>query len=173
MNSKPLLDRWPLSGHDRRKLATALVRASSARHARRLQAVLWVAQGQSVQQVSLMTRLTRQSIYNALRRYLRHRRPQDLADQLRSGRPAVAAAIDGPQVLQALQQDPLEVGYQATTWTTGLLAEHLQTLTGQSISPRTLRRRMRRARLRWKRPRYVYKTPDPHKAQKKGAFAGV
>ena len=173
MNSKHLLGRWQLSGHDRRKLAAALGRAADARHERRLQAVLLVAQGQPVQQVSRMTHLTRQSIYNALNRYRQRRRPQDLADQPRSGRPTVATAIDSQQIRHALQQDPLEAGYQATTWTTGLLARHLQKRSGQSISPRTLRRRMQQARLRWKRPRYVYKDPDPHKPQKKGAFAGV
>lgn len=173
MNSKHLLDRWQLSGYDRRKLGTALVRAADARHERRLQAVLLVAQGQSIQQVSHTTRLTRQSIYNALQRYRQRGRPQDLADQPRSGRPTMAPGIDSQQIREALQQDPLEVGYQATGRTVGLLAQYLQTRCGQSISPWTLRRRMRQARLRWKRPRYVYKSPDPHKAQKKGAFAGV
>ncbi len=173
MNSKHLLDRWQLSGHDRRKLAVALPKATDARHGRRLQAVLLVTQGQPVQQVSHMTHLTRQSIYNALDRYRQRRRPQDLADQPRPGRPTVAPAINTQQIRQALQQDPLEAGYQTTTWTTGLLAQYLQKHSGQAISPRTLRRRMRQARLRWKRPRYVYKSPDPHKPQKKGASVGA
>lgn len=173
MNSQHLLDRWQLSGHDRRRLAAALDQAIDARHERRLQAVLLVAQGYSIQQVSHMTGLTRQSLYNLLQRYCRQRRPQDLADQPRSGRPVVAEAIGSEQILQALRQDPLEAGYQATTWTVSLLAQHLAYSTGQAISPWTLRRRMRAARLRWKRPRHVYKNPDPHKTQKKGAFGGV
>lgn len=173
MNSKHMLGRWHLTGHDRRKLTAALAKATDARHGRRLQAVLLVAQGQSVQQVSYMTGLTRQSVYNALNRYQQRRHPPDLADRPRSGRPKVAPAIDDMQIRRAVQRDPLEAGYQATTWTVGLLAHYLQTQLGQAIHPRTLRLRMRQARLRWKRPRYVYKTPDPHRAQKKGGFAAA
>jgi hypothetical protein len=32
---------------------------------------------------------------------------------------------------------------------------------------------MRRLGLRWKRPRYVYATKDPHRAQKKGRLSAA
>ena len=41
---------------------------------------------------------------------------------------------------------------------------------GDSITPDTLRRRMRALGLRWNRPRYVYANKDPHRAQKKGGW---
>ena len=53
-----------------------------------------------------------------------------------------------------------------------LLARHLSSRLRVAIGPRTLRRRMREAGLRWKRPRYVYHLRDPHAPQKKGASAG-
>jgi transposase len=62
----------------------------------------------------------------------------------------------------------MDRGYSATTWTVELLAKHLSRTSGCPISGRTLRRRLRAMGLRWKRPRYVYATGDPHRAQKKG-----
>jgi len=64
----------------------------------------------------------------------------------------------------------MRLGYNATGWTVSLLADRLQNRYGCAISARTLRRRMRDLDLRWKRPRYVYATKDPHRAQKKGGL---
>jgi transposase len=64
----------------------------------------------------------------------------------------------------------MRLGYRATGWTVALLADHLQHKYACSISPRTLRRRMRDLDLRWKRPRYVYATKDPNRVQKKGGW---
>ena len=115
------------------------------------------------------TGLSRQSVYNALRRYRRRHRPGDLADRSRSGRPRVARVIGRRQILAALRLDPRDAGFSATTWTVALLARHLSVRSGVPISPRTLRRRMHDAGLRWKRPRHVYHLRDPHAPQKKGA----
>ena len=54
-----------------------------------------------------------------------------------------------------------------------LLANHLSHTYDCQITEWTLRRRMRDAGLRWKRPRYTFATKDPHRAQKKGRLCGV
>ncbi len=173
MNSKRLLSRWQLDGHDQRKLRTALRRSGDGRHARRLQAVLLLALGGAARDVSAMTGMSRQTAYNALAKYLAPRDPADLADGGRAGRPRVARRITGRLIQAARKRDPLALGYNATAWTVGLLARHLSERLGQAIGPRTLRRRMREMGLRWKRPRYAFKAPDPHRAQKKGASAAA
>jgi len=160
--------RFGLSGHDRRKLEAAVRAVKDARHLRRVQAVLLVAQGRPMAVVRGATGLSRQSVYNALGRYRRRRRPADLADRPRSGRPPVARAVGSRQILAALRVDPRDVGFNATTWTVPLLARHLSSRHRVPITARTLRRRMHEAGLRWKRPRYVYHLRDPHAAQKKG-----
>ena len=76
-------------------------------------------------------------------------------------------------IRRELQKDPVTLGYSSTTWTVKLLANHLSRTTGCQITERTPRRRMREAGLRWKRPRYVFATKDPHRAQKKGRLCGV
>jgi transposase len=158
------------TAQDRKHLVGAIRRTRNARQLRRLEAVMLVASGESVTRAATLTGQSRPSVYQALERYHRHRRCDDLLDQPRAGRPRVATGITRGRILQACRANPLTLGYHATTWTVALLADHLTRRHGQRITPRTLRRRMRDSRLRWKRPRYIFKTPDPHKPQKKGAL---
>ena len=161
-----------LSGHDRRKLRAAVRAAGDARHLRRAQAVLMFCQRRPMGLICSATGLSRQSVYNAARRYRRRRRPEDLVDRPRAGRPRVARSLGRRSILAALRLGPGSVGFNATTWTVPLLASYLSARLGVPVAPRTLRRRMHAAGLRWKRPRYVYHLRDPHAPQKKGALSG-
>jgi transposase len=154
--------------YDRRRLAHALEHAPEVRTYRRLQAVLLVAQGWAVQEVACITAARPWAIYSWLRRYLRTHRPESLHDAPRSGRPPAARRISDARIVRELRRDPFRLGYNSTGWTVALLARHLTQKYDCFISARTLRRRLRRLGLRWKRPRYVYATKDPHRAQKKG-----
>jgi transposase len=158
-----------LDQHDRRRLARAADACPDARTFRRLQAVLLVARGRAVPEVADLTGLKPWAVYAWVRRYLAGRRPEDLADRPRPGRPPAAQAITDARIAREFRRDPLRLGYAATAWTVALLARHLSRAFGCPIAPGTLRRRMRRLGLRWKRPRYVYTGKDPHRAQKKGA----
>ena len=109
-----------------------------------------------------------QIIYRWIRLYVKEHRPNDLLDAPRSGRPVSAQEITDKGILAELKRNPLHLGYNTTVWTVVLLAEHLRIRYGSSISARTLRRRMKAAGLRFKRPRYVYSEKDPHRSQKKG-----
>ncbi len=93
-------------------------------------------------------------------------------ERARSGRPPVASEITGERSLAELARAPLELGYRTNVWTVELLAEQLGLRHKCSISPRTLRRRMRQVGLRCKRPRYVYSEKEPHLPQKKGRLLG-
>lgn len=162
-----------LNGHDRRKLWAAVRAIRDARHLRRVQAVLLFCQRRPLRLIAAATGLSRQSIYNAVRRYRRRHRPGDLADRPRCGRPRVARPVGQRSIRAALAVDPRAAGFNATTWTVALLARYLSARLGVAIGPRTLRRRMHAdARLRWKRPRYVYHLRDPHAPQKKGRSGG-
>lgn len=153
---------------DRRRLAQALERAPDVRTYRRLQAVLLVAQGWTIPEVARLTRARPWAVYAWVRRYLRRHRPEALYDAPRSGRPPAAACLTDARIVRELRRDPLRLGYNTTGWTVSLLAQHLSQKYGCPLSARTLRRRLHRLGLRWKRPRYVYATKDPHRTQKKG-----
>ena len=156
--------------YDERRLRRALHQVGDARTYRRVQAVLLVAQGRTVQAVAQLTGAPPWSIYAWVRTYVHTHRPDGIRDAPRSGRPRVARTITDARIVHALRRDPMRLGYNATGWTVSLLGNHLQSRYGCAISARTLRRRMRDLGLRWKRPRYVYATKDPNRAQKKGGL---
>jgi transposase len=156
--------------YDKRRLARALRRVADARTYRRVQAVLLVAQGRTVAEVAQITGAQPWSIYAWVRVYVQTRRPDHVGDAPRPGRPRVAETVTEARLVREFRRDPMRLGYNATGWTVALLADRLQRKYGVAISPRTLRRRLRDLDLRWKRPRYVYATKDPNRAQKKGGL---
>jgi transposase len=156
--------------HDRRRLTTALRRTRDARHCRRVQAVLLVAEGHSVDGTATLLKASRRWVTKALARYRARRCPADLAEGQRSGRPRVAPGLSTERLAEVLHTDPLALGYAAASWTAPLLAAHLRRGgEAEGLSARTLRRRLHAAGLAWKRPRYVFGQKEPHRAQKKGA----
>lgn len=155
---------------DRRRLLQALAQAHEARLYRRLRAVAEVAEGESVAAVARRARVERSTVHRWIERYLAERAPSALADSRRSGRPRAAAALTDGRLRQLLTSDPRQFGSDATTWTVPLLAAHLRAQ-GLAISARTLRRRIRAARFRWKRPRYVYSERAEHVGAKKGGLS--
>jgi len=161
-----------LTHHDRRRLRRAMRQASDARAFRRIQAVLLVAEGWPVEQVARVTAASARSVYQWVNWYLREHQVEILFDLPRPGRPAVAAAITDSVIKRELGRDPLRLGYNALDWTAPLLAAHLSRRYACEISADTLRRRMRRMGLRWKRPRHAFTGKDPNRAQKKARSSG-
>jgi transposase len=159
--------------YDRPRLKKALRGATEARDFRRLQAVLLIAQGRPIAEVAQIACASKRSVYGWLRKYLECHRVEDLTERPRSGRPAAAEAINDECIRAGLAKDPMALGYSMTTWTVKTLANHLSRTYDCPITERTLRRRMSDMGLRWKRPRYVYSTKDPHRAQKKGLLCGA
>lgn len=157
--------------YDKGRLQRGLAVVSDKRTFMRLKAVLLIAEGMKISAVAKLFDRSIQIIYRWLRIYLTRHKPADLFDGSRSGRPLAAQDITQERILEALEHNPLHLGYQTTAWTVELLAVHLNSCYGGDITPRTLRRRMKQAGLRFKRPRYVYSEKDPHRAQKKGRLS--
>jgi transposase len=156
--------------YDKRRLTRALQRVTEARTYRRVQAVLLVAQGRTVPEAAQITGVRPWSVYAWVRTYVHTHRPDRLDEASRSGRPRVGGTITAARLVRAFRRDPMRLGYNTTGWTVTLLANYLRETYGGALSARTLRRRMRDLDLRWKRPRYVYATKDPNRAQKKGGL---
>ena len=154
--------------YDERRLKKALRQAADKRIFQRVQAVLLVAQGRAMSEVTDIAGVNLRTVYNLVNGYLELHQVVSFTDATRSGRPAAAAAITSARILRELQREPLRLGYRTTVWTVKLLAQHLSQRYQCDIRPRTLRRRMKELGLRCKRPRYFYEEKDPHRAQKKG-----
>jgi transposase len=157
--------------YDAPRLKKALKHAADKRTFQRLQAVLLVAQGRSIQDVADIAGVCVQTIYNWLNLYLAEHIVSALADSPRCGRPLIAKRITSARILRELQRNPLRLGYRTTVWTVKLLATRLYQLYQCPISPYTLQRRMKEIGLRCKRPRYFYEEKHPHRVQKKGPLS--
>lgn len=153
--------------HDRLRLKRALHQTSDARLYRRIQAVLLVAQGRNIKEVSEITSSSVRSVYQWVYWYRLKHQIDILVDLPRSGRPVTASCITDTCIERELQKDPLRLGYCSLEWTAPLLSKYLSKRYGSPISAVTLRRRMRAMGLRWKRPRYVFQKKASHISQKK------
>lgn len=153
---------------DRRRLAEALAKARAARLYRRLEAVLFLAEGLALSEAARRVRAARTTVRRWAGRYLARRDPRALADQTRPGRPRQASTLGRARLAALLARDPRQLGYCATTWTVPLLVHYLRAQEGLAVSARTLRRRLHESGYRWKRPRYVYSGRATHVGQKKG-----
>lgn len=154
---------------ERQRLVRALDKVDDARHYRRLQALLEVADGEPVAAVARRLRVERSTVHRWLARYRAERQPERLRDAQRTGRPRAGVQLTDARLKQLLTSEPCACGYDANNWTVALLAAHLRDQ-GIAISARTLRRRIRAARFRWKRPRYVYSERADHVGAKKGGI---
>jgi transposase len=160
------------NAHDRQRLSKALRQTVEARVFRRIQAVLLIAEGRTFGETSHITGLTTQSVYNLVHRYLQSHQVESLYDLPHPGRPPEAPNLQVSQILRELRRSPLHLGYRTNVWTVETLALHLSQRYQCSISPWTLRRRMKHMDLVCKRPRYFYSQKHPHRAQKKGRLFG-
>ena len=162
-----------LSGADRKRLAAALETAHEARVYRRVEALLLVAEGQTVAEAARRCHVDRSSVHRWLGQYGALRDAAALVDRRRSGRPRQGSRLTPRRLAAVLARDPRRCGYRTTSWTAPLLAHYLAAHEGIAISARTLRRRLHAADYRWKRPRYVYAGRARHLAQKKGLWSGA
>lgn len=157
--------------YDAQRLEKALHEATDKRAYQRIQAVHLFAQGMDIHTVAKIASSSVRVVYKWIRLYLKDHQILVLYDAPRAGRPAGAPQIMAEQILQELKSNPLDLGYNTTVWTVGILAGHLRERYKCQISSFTLYRRMKHIGLRCKRPRYVYSEKDPNRAQKKGLLS--
>jgi transposase len=146
-----------LSDRLRGELENLVTHTPLARERSRAQALLWLADGESVEQVAELLQVSRQTVYNWTERF-QQREGLDLRARLldapRSGRPPTAMGIIDPLIEAIIDQDPRELGYHPTVWTAGLLIHHLGRVHGIEVSRKSISAALARLGIRWKRPRH-------------------
>ena len=167
MNQSEEEQEFIFTARDQRRLAAALAQAQDIKFFRRLQVVLYLAEGGSLDTAAQFARVDCSTVHRWLHIYERNRCPEDWRDEVRPGRPREAEDLDADLLAEVLAQDPRTRGYRATGWTAPLLTTHLNRECGCPVSARPLRRRLEQYGWRWKRPRYVYAERAPHLGQKK------
>ncbi len=128
-----------------------------AKERSRAQALLWLAEGEPVEQVAELLQVSRQTVYNWVERF-RQREGLDLRARLldapRPGRPPTALGVIDPVIEAVIDQDPRELGYHSTVWTATLLLQHLKRDHGIEVSRKSIGLALTRLGIRWKRPRH-------------------
>ena len=146
-----------LSPRQRLELEYFVSHTSVAKERCRAQALLWLDEGESAEQVAGLLHVGRRTVYDWVDRFydrgefdLRQR----LADAPRLGRPRVEGGGIDPRIVQVIDTDPRDLGYRSTVWTAPLLVRYLRDHHAIEVSRKTVSRAIARLGIRWKRPRY-------------------
>ena len=160
-----------LNNRQRRELENFMLHVPSARECCRALAVLWLAEGETANQVAVLLCVSRQTVHNWVRRF-QEREGLDLrsrlADAPRQGRPPSALGIIDPLIAEVIDKDPRKLGYHSTVWTAPLLREYLEQVHGIAVSQKSVSLAIERLRMRWKRPRHQLALRPEHWRQSKG-----
>jgi transposase len=156
-----------LTATQRADLEDAVTHARQTRTWKRYRALLLLADGQTIAQVSTALACGQSTIY----RWVAIWREQGVARLAEGPHPGRTRRLDAAADahLQALLgSDPQTHGHHTTGWTVPLLLSALAA-GGWVVHEHTLRRTLKRLGYRWKRPQYVLGRPDPAYEAKKGA----
>jgi transposase len=163
---------FSLTRRQRLRLRELMASTEQPRILRRVQALLWLAQGDRPSDVAERLGVSRQSLYNWADRF-HERSAADLRDRLadapRSGRPCTAQGIIEPLIEEVIEDDPHDWGYQATAWTAPLLQCYLDEVQDIAVSRRSVSAALDRLDLHWKRPRHRLALRPESWRQAKGA----
>jgi transposase len=168
MTTLPIIQ---LSYRARLTLETIAQGSANGREVRRAQALLWLAAGESVQDVAHRLTVSRQMIYVLVDRYESRRALpvlERIQDANHPGRPADKRRLVATEVQALLKQPPAAYGYRGYIWTIGMLKTQVEKKHAISVSGDTVQRALYEIDYRCKRPRYVLARRDPHWQQVKG-----
>jgi len=152
-----------LSAADRKTVLKAYRSGDDVQAARRAQIVLLAAHGWSLRELRAITFASFGLMLDCLRRF-RVGGVAAVIGQLR--RAAIVPQWLARVLAWLAQRTPRDFGFFRARWSCATLAEALAWETGTRVSPETLRRRLRLADWRWRRPRPVVGLVDPDHAAK-------
>jgi transposase len=138
----------------------------------RAQALLWLEEGESAEQVAEALRVSRRTIYHWVDR-LDDRDglnlKQRLADAPRPGRPRTGDGGVDSWIAEVIDSDPRALDYHQTVWTAPLLVRYLHDHHEVEVSRKTVSRAIARLSIRWKRPRHhLGRRPETWRQSKGG-----
>jgi transposase len=141
----------------------------------RAQALLWLDEGETPEQVAASLRVSRRTVYYWASRIRDHPGGdlrESLADAFRPGRPRAGDGGVDAWIAQVIDSDPRKLGYHSTVWTAPLLVCYLQDHHDVEVSRKTVSRAIARLGIRWKRPRHqLARRPDTWRQSKGGSNA--
>lgn len=161
-----------LNSKERYLLERILSDSLDARQVLRAYALIWLDEGDLVEEIAQRLSVSRQTIYNWVMRF-QQRQDLDLsarlADAPRSGRPCTAKGIIDSLIEEVIDTDPRDIGYGSTVWTASLLVAYLHAEYKIEVSTDSVSLALARLKIRWKRPRHhLALRPDTWRQAKGG-----
>ncbi|MCI0556499.1 MAG: helix-turn-helix domain-containing protein [Anaerolineae bacterium] len=144
---------------------------TDAKQLKRAQALLWLTQGDTVEEVAGRLLVSRQTVYNWVGRFeMRADLPieERLSDGARSGRPPTALEIIDSLIEEVIDQDPRDFSYRSTIWTADLLRQYLKDQYQIEVCSKSVSLAIDRLRIAWKRPRHTLALKAPNWQRVKG-----
>ena len=142
----------------------------------RAQALLWLHEGDTVDEVATRLFVTPRTVFRWRCRFYERQTlalPARLADGPRSGRPKTVHGLIDSLISAVIDGDPRQFGYHSTVWTAPLLRQYLRDVHHIQASRRSVGLAMARLGIAWKRPRYDLARRAPTWRQAKGGSNGA
>jgi transposase len=141
------------------------------RQLHRAQALLWLHEGDTVDEVATRLFVTPRTVCRWRSRFDERQAlevPDRLADGPRGGRPKTVAGIIDTLLSEVIDDDPRQLGYHSTVWTAPFLQQYLREVHHIEASRRSVGLAIARLGIAWKRPRYALARRTPTWRQAKG-----
>jgi transposase len=161
----------PLSPADYHTLLEVAHSTHDPRQLHRAQALLWLHEGDTVDEVATRLFVTPRTVFRWRSRFDERQAlevPARLADGPRIGRPKTVAGIIDTLLSEVIDDDPRHLGYHSTMWTAPLLRQYLREVHHIEASRRSVGLAIARLGIAWKRPRYALARRTPTWRQAKG-----
>jgi transposase len=127
-------------------------RQEVGRVAVRAHIILLSARGHSAQEIADIHNVTDPMVYKWMTRF-DEEGPEGLFDRERPGRPRKIDEEVEEEIMRILEGTPIDEGYDATRWTAGRIASHLENELDVDVHPETVRKALKRLNFSWTRPR--------------------
>ena len=167
---------FDLSSRERRALENLTIRTDEAKSLRRAQTLLWLDDGDSVEEVAERLLVSRQAVY----KWISHFQARDglpiaarVAEGQHPGRPRTVHGVIDPLLDAIIDSDPRDLGYRTTVWTAPLLKQYLLDTHGLAVSRPSVSLALGRLRIRWKRPRHSLSRRSATWRQAKGGSSAA
>jgi transposase len=143
-----------LTPEEQREIEDLFRHGSNTRTRRRAQAVRLSARGYPVPEIADILGCNPQSVHNWLGAF-ESQGAAGLIEKPRSGRPVVATPDYRSRLVEAVQTDPMKMGYPFSVWTVTRLRAHVARETGILLGETRVRQIMKEEGLVFKRPKHT------------------
>jgi transposase len=124
--------------------------------------------GHKPEQIAEMQAVSKPTIYGWYDRWC-NGGVEELANKHKSGRPLKADDAYTTALLEVIEKEPSELGYDFTIWTIDRLRMHLEKKTGIGLSESRFRALLKRKGYRYRRPKYDLSHLQDQNAKAKAA----